>query len=46
MELHIGEDGSHYFIANPIDGEFAYEPIKYMHPDIFGYFEFYKKDLY
>lgn len=43
MELRIGEDGSYYFIANPIDGEFAYEPIKYMHPDIFGYFEFLQK---
>jgi len=43
MELHLDTDGSYYFKANPIDGEFAFEPIKYMHPDIFGYFEFLQK---
>ena len=45
MELHLDTDGSYYFKANPIDGEYAFEPIKYMHPDIFGYFEFLQKDF-
>lgn len=43
MELKVDDQGSFYFKANPINGEFAQDSIKQLHPDIFGYFEYLEK---
>jgi len=43
MELREDENGSFYFKANPINGEFQSAAINNLHPDIFGYFEYLDK---
>ncbi|MEQ6356900.1 hypothetical protein ABNX05_19920 [Lysinibacillus sp. M3] len=43
MELKVDDQGSFYFKANPINGEFAQDSIQQLHPDIFGYFEYLEK---
>ncbi|MGE7948377.1 hypothetical protein [Lysinibacillus sp. NPDC093688] len=43
MELKVDDQGSFYFKANPINGEFAQDSIQQLHPDIFGYFEYLQK---
>jgi len=40
MELKKDDDGTFYFKANPIDGEFAPAYMNELHPDILGYFEY------
>ncbi|MFJ7664309.1 hypothetical protein ACIQXW_18285 [Lysinibacillus sp. NPDC097162] len=42
MELKKDENGSFYFKANPVEGEFAPAYINQLHPDVFGYFEYLK----
>lgn len=44
MELKVDDKGSYYFKANPINGEFAQDSMKQLHPDIFGYFEYLQKE--
>lgn len=43
MELSINDNGSYAFKANPINGAFAFEEAKYLHPDSLGYFEYSQK---
>ena len=43
MELRRGENGSFYFKADPINGEYRSADINNLHPDIFGYFEYLEK---
>ncbi|MGE7112407.1 hypothetical protein [Lysinibacillus sp. NPDC047702] len=43
MELRKDENGSFYFKADPINGEFRSANINNLHPDIFGYFEYLEK---
>ncbi len=43
MELKVDDQGSFYFKANPINGEFAQASMQQLHPDIFGYFEYLEK---
>lgn len=43
MELRRDENGSFYFKADPINGEFRSVNINNLHPDIFGYFEYLEK---
>ena len=43
IELKEDDQGSFYFKANPINGEFAQDSIQQLHPDIFGYFEYLEK---
>lgn len=43
LELQIDDDDVR-FKANPIEGEFAPDYINKLHPDIFGYFEFLRRD--
>ena len=39
MELYLNDEGSYAFKSNPLNGEFAFDEGKYLHPDILGYFE-------
>ena len=41
LELELDEEGVR-FKANPIDGDFAPDSIKKLHPDVLGYFEYTK----
>lgn len=43
MELKENEEGTFYFKATPIYGEFSPPNINKLHPDIFGYFEYLEK---
>ena len=43
MELRRDENGSFYFKADPINGEYRSTDINNLHPDIFGYFEYLEK---
>jgi len=43
MELRRDENGSFYFKADPINGEYRSADINNLHPDIFGYFEYLEK---
>lgn len=43
MELRRDENGSFYFKADPINGEYRSTDINNLHPDIFGYFEYLAK---
>ncbi|MFJ7981246.1 hypothetical protein ACIQ1D_13275 [Lysinibacillus xylanilyticus] len=43
MELKKNEEGSFYFKATPIYGEFSPPNINKLHPDTFGYFEYLEK---